>query len=266
MQHLININWNFIHFNYRMDYDYRIVAFIDILGFTNSIQKSENDREEFQRILTCLNGLKDFFISEKDSYEIDAEREYCADTQIVQVSDCIIFSRLYQEQGGIYQMLSDCAFATHLLISNGFLRRGAIKYGKMYHKGTTLFGKAYIDAYLAEQNEKLPIIKFSNDIFEIVRQFPFPVNKPIAEWEVDFVKKNCKMLDTGEYYIDYFTDYDDLVGEVGLASIHYNKLREIIVKGLNLPNTCSAYEKYLWAAKQFNSSTAEIFQLRKVNI
>jgi hypothetical protein len=247
-----------------MGYDIRVIAFIDILGFKNSIDKSNKDEKEFQRILLSLTELRDFFIKPKDKDDIETDRYYDADTQILQVSDCLIISRLIQEQGGIFHMLSDCGFATHLLISNGFFCRGSIKFGNMYHNNTTLFGKAYIEAYQAEKNEKLPIIKFSKDIFEIVRQFPFPVNKPIVEWEVDYVMKNCKQLESGEYYLDYFTDYDDLFGgEEGMATLHYSKLRKIITDGLQLPKTCNAYEKYRWAAEQFNL-TANSYGLDRI--
>lgn len=115
-----------------------------------------------------------------------------------------------------------------------------------------------------EKNEKLPIIKFSKDIFEIVRQFPFPTNKPIVEWEVDYIMKNCKQLESGDYYIDYFADYDDLVGGIeGITAIHYTKLRDIIVNGLQLPKESNAYEKYCWAAGQFNL-TAKNYGLDKI--
>lgn len=249
-----------------MGYDIRVVAFIDILGFKNSIEKSNSDEMEFERILTSLTDLKEFFIKPKDQDDIEADSTYGADTQILQVSDCLIISRLVQEQGGIYHMLSDCAFAAHLLISNGFLCRGAIRSGKMYHRGTTLFGQAYIDAYLAEENEKLPIIKFDKNIFEIARQFPFPSNKPIADWEVNFIMKNCKQLESGEYFLDYFNDYDDRVGGgEGTAAYHYSKLRNIILNGLQLPTTSRAYEKYQWAASQFNL-TAKSYGLKEIGM
>lgn len=247
-----------------MGYDIRVVAFIDILGFKNSVDKSTKDKKEFKRILQTLADLKDFFIKPKDDYEIKADRDLGADTQIVQISDSLIISRLIQEQGGIYYMLSDCAFAIHLLISNGFLCRGAIKVGNMYHKETTLFGEAYIRAYIAESEERLPIIKFDSDLFEIVKKFPGPANKGFENWEIDFIKKNCKELMTGIYYLDYFTDYDDRVsGGEGSASIHYSKLRDIIVEGLKIPKTSNAYEKYRWAADQFNL-TARNYGLEKI--
>lgn len=248
-----------------MSYETRVVAFIDILGFKNSVDKSNNDKNEFERILNTLTELKDFFIRPKNNYEIEADRKLGADTQILQVSDSLIISRLIQEQGGIYYMLSDCAFAIHLLISNGYLCKGAIRFGKMYHKETTLFGQAYVDAYLAEEDEKLPIVKFDKDLFEIVKHFPGPANKGFEKWEVDFIMKNCKQLENGEYYLDYFTDYDDRVGGgEGTASIHYSKLREIIIDGLKLPKESSAYNKYIWARDQFNL-TAKNYQLDNID-
>ena len=171
---------------------------------------------------------------------------------------------IIQEQGGIYYMLEDCAFAIHLLISRGFLCRGAIKFGHMYHKDTTLFGQAYMDAYNAEEGEELPIIRFDKDLFEIVKLFPGAANKGFEGWEINFIKKNCKQINSNEYYIDYFTDYDDLVGAgPGTATEHYSKLRDIIVDGLKLPPTSTAYQKNLWAKEQFNK-TAESFGLDKI--
>jgi hypothetical protein len=250
-----------------MGYEHRVVAFIDILGFKKALEKSHSHESEFNRILTTLTDLKEFFKKPKDRYEIEADKELGADTHIIQISDSLIISRLVQEQGGIFHMLSDCAFAIHLLISNGFLCRGAIKHGEMYHKDTTVFGQAYLDAYFAEENEKLPIIKFDKDIFDIIKHFPGPANKGFEDWEVDYVKQNCKQLNPDEYYLDYFNDYDNRVGGgAGTASAHYSKLRNIIVNGLNDPeilNISSAYAKLQWAADQFNKS-AESYGLSKI--
>lgn len=246
-----------------MGYETRVVAFIDILGFKNSINKSNSDDDEFNKILTSLTDLKEFFKQTKDSDDIETDIELNADTQILQVSDCLIISRLIQEQGGIFHMLSDCAFAIHLLISNGFLCRGAIKCGNMYHKDTTIFGQAYIDAYLAEKKEKRPIVKFDKKLFDLVRKFPGPQNKPIVEWEVDYIKRDCKKLKNGEYFLNYFTDYENLVGDENLTLMHYSKLRNIIVNGLSQSKKRCVIKKYRWAAKQFNL-TAENYGLKKI--
>jgi len=244
-----------------MSYETRVVAFIDILGFKESLDKSNKDEKEYERILKTLTELKEFFTHPKNDSQIESDRAFNVDTQITQVSDSLVISRLIQEKGGIFYMLTDCAFAIHLLISNGFLCRGAIEVGNMYHKDTTLFGDAFTKAYMAESGERLPIIKFHSDLFDFVKKYPGQ-EKGYEDWEVDLIKKNCKELMTGIFYLDYFTDYDDRVGGgEGTASIHYSKLREIIMDGLQIPKTSSAYEKYRWAADQFNK-TAENFELQ----
>ena len=248
----------------KIGYKTRVVAFIDILGFKNSIEKSNKDNKEFERVLQTLNDLQNFFLPPKEKYDIEADETLKLDTKIMQVSDSLVISRLVEGRGGIYDMLTDCAFATHLLIRNGFLCRGAIKVGNLYHTDKMLFGEAFVNAYLAESQERFPIIKFDNELFEIAQKYPAPANEGYSDWEVKFIKKYCKELMTDIYYLDYFTDYDDLVGGgEGTASIHYSKLREIIEDGLKQPKSPSIYEKYRWAADQFNK-TAKNYELEKI--
>jgi len=246
----------------KMGYKTRVVAFIDILGFKESIKKSNENEKEYKRVLKTLTDLQDFFIKPKDKYEIEADTALKLDTQIMQVSDSLVISRLVEGRGGIYDMLTDCAFATHLLISNGYLCRGAIKVGNLHHTDKMIFGEAFIKAYLAESEERYPIIKFDKELFEIARTYPAPANEDYADWDVDFIKKNSKELMTGIYYLDYFTDYDSLVGGGEGTAMHYSYLREIIVNGLK-EKTPSVYEKYRWAADQFNE-TAKNYKLETI--
>jgi hypothetical protein len=244
----------------KMRYKTRVVAFIDILGFKESIKKSNKDKKEYERVLNTLTELQDFFIKPRDEYLIEADEALKLDTQIMQVSDSLVISRLLEGRGGIYKMLTHCAFATHLLISNGYLCRGAIKIGNLHHTDKMIFGEAFIKAYSAESEERYPIIKFDKELFEIARTYPALANEANANWEVDFIKKDCQELMTGIYYLNYFTNYDNLVGGgEGAASIHYSDLRDIIVNGLK-EKAPSVYEKYRWAADQFNK-TAKNYEL-----
>jgi hypothetical protein len=88
-----------------------------------------------------------------------------------------------------------------------------------------------------------------------VKNYPSLANIGYENWEIQFIKKNCRELMTGIFYLDYFTDYDDRVGGgEGAASTHYSKLRNIIIAGLQIPKTSSVFEKYRWAADQFNKT------------
>ena len=242
-----------------MEYEERVVAYIDILGFKESIKKSNDDKNELKNIFKTLTGLRDEFITEKTDYEREALTKLNADTQFIAVSDCLIISKRRDELGGIDDLFLECSNAIHLLIEKGYLCRGAIKVGKMYHKDTTLFGPAFVEAYKAESNERLPIIKFDNELFNIASQYPGQDNN--ASWEVAEVKKHCKELMTGIYYLDYFTDYDARCGSGNKKTTdHYTLLRNIIIEGLNVKE---AYEKYRWAADQFNK-TAKNYGLDQI--
>jgi hypothetical protein len=93
-----------------------------------------------------------------------------------------------------------------------------------------MFEQTYVDSYVAEEDEKLPIVKFDKFLFEIVRYYLGQANKGFEEWEIDFIHNSFKQLENGEYYLYYFNDYDNRVGGgEGAASIHKSKLRQIIV-------------------------------------
>jgi hypothetical protein len=231
-----------------MKYQKRIIVFIDILGFTESIKKSNNDSLEVKRIHDTMHDLRDFFaLSEND----DEFKQAGYDTQVLQISDSLIISKLVQEPGGLFSLLQDCSFAIHRLITFGFLCRGIIKFGDLYHKDDMIFGQAFIDAYKAESKMSLPIVKFDKELFELVDFFPGDANIGSEEWEKGFIKKNLIQLNEQEYFVDYFTDFDSIIGEES-GFEHYDKLRGVIVDGLKLNKDSNAYLKYLWAANEFN--------------
>ena len=242
-----------------MGYETRVVAFMNILGINNSKDKSNADTRESNRIFQSINELKEFFFNSGDGSEIERERELNSDTQFITVSDSLVVSRIIREESGIYGMISDCSHAIHRLISNGFLCSGAIKVGNIFGLDTPLIGDTYIKALLAESNDQLPIITFDSELFESIRHFKYPTTKGSEEFGIASEIKHCKELMPGLYYLDYFTDYHDLIGK-GDDAVHYSRLREIILNGLQSPNV---YEKYRWAADEFNKAASK-YRLEKI--
>lgn len=249
-----------------MHYPWRVVAFIDILGFGAAVAKSAADKKTYDHLLSTLTELQNFFLKPSLPADPEVERALNADTQIMQASDSLIISRNVEEQGGIFYMLSDCAYAIHLLIHHGFLCRGAIKLGPMYHKGSIMFGPGYVEAYRAEEAQVLPIVTFEKVLFEVARHFPGLVNMGQGDWVEGYLKKNCKQLTDDVFYLDYFTDHDDVFGDgEGAARKHYQGLRAILERGLKLPQHSNAFLKYMWAALQFNK-TAHLYELDRLVI
>lgn len=242
-------------------YEQRVVAFIDILGFKNKLIDSYTDANAFKAIHDALTELQETFNDPMKGDSEEGKKALRIDTQTIQVSDSLIISRLAEEKGGIYSMLFDCSYAIHTLIRHGFLCRGAITVGQMYHKGSLMFGEAFVRAYQTEAAEKLPIIKFDQALYDLANQYPSMGNEGYGNEEVDYLAENCKELTPGIYYLDYFIDYDNRFGwDEGDASVHYDSLRNIIVDGLSAGTATRFYDKYRWAADQFNL-TAQRFQL-----
>jgi hypothetical protein len=249
-----------------MHYPWRVVAFIDILGFGAAVAKSATDERTYKHLLSALTALQEFFLKPSLPVDMEVERALNADTQIMQASDSLIISRSVEEQGGIFYMLSDCAYAIHLLIHHGFLCRGAIKLGQMHHDGSIMFGPGYVEAYKAEEAQVLPIVTFEKELFEVARHFPGLANRGQGDWVEGFLKKNCKQLTDDVFYLDYFTDHDDVFGDgEGAASDHYQGLRAILEQGLKLPQHSNAFLKVMWAASQFNQ-TAHLYELGRLVI
>jgi hypothetical protein len=139
-----------------------------------------------------------------------------------------------------------------------------VTFGKLFHENDLIFGEAFIDAYKAESKMTLPIVKFDKALFKLVDCFPVALDIVNDQGDLDFVKNNLNQLNEHEYYIDYFTDYEDLTGDSGYE--HYEKLREIILEGLKLDKDCNAYLKYLWAANEFNNRTSARYGNAKIEI
>lgn len=241
------------------NYEYRLLVFIDILGFSESIKKSNDDESEVQRIYDTVSNLRECFKSDSSNL-----KELGVDNQVVQVSDSLVISKLFNEQGGLFSLLLDCSYAIHHLITFGYLCRGVVKFGKLFHEKDLIFGQAFIDAYKEESKMTLPVIKVDKELLNLIDHFPGDANIGNEEWAKDLIKKNLRQLNDKEFFVDYFTDYDDIISE-GDGHNHYKKLRQIILEGLSKNQDSSAYLKYLWAAKEFNR-TCEIYGNEKINI
>lgn len=237
-----------------MNYETRILAFIDIMGFSAKVKSSEKNSNDVKLIYDALSQIRELFLDE--SY-----KEF--DTQVTQFSDSLIISINESQQSGIYHMVTDCSFAIHSLLSNGFLCRGIIMEGELIHNDTILFGPLYMKATEAEANEDLPIIKVKKDIIQIARRYPNEVNIGLEDEEIEFVLTHLKELNETEYYVNYFENYHTLIGAGNTETKEYfENARTFIESGLKTAKTFSIYRKFDWTRNRFNESSV----LKEYNI
>jgi hypothetical protein len=179
-----------------MDYEDRLIIYIDILGFSNFVnytsQTKINTSEKIKRIDNLLTMIKNFFSDEHEILRLSKTR------QTTSFSDLIVISISLED---IDYMDSEIYDVFYLLLNatiRGFLLRGAIVYGKIIHTKNVIFGPGLIDAYNREKTiAKYPRIIIDDVIVADLKDLPSKSDSA----------KNCEHIISrdadGIYYIDF---------------------------------------------------------------
>lgn len=163
------------------DFDYAIVAYVDILGFSEMVKSDCENR----------NGAMKFFEILKT---INAETKEIEECNIIQFSDSVIFTLPLSKENYL-KMLRILSDYQYKLICNAIICRGAIAYGKHYMENEFMFSQGLIEAYQLEVAEaKYPRIVISPDLKEFYRD--------------DEIDLNVVQEKDGHYFVDYFTGRD----------------------------------------------------------
>ncbi len=149
-----------------MDFSYknRFVAFLDILGFRDVIDRSKREPPEvtIEEILSLLNYPEPVAKGKMLIGEVGDIWE--SDHKFTQFSDNIVISTEYSEAGLLYLVdhIERIAFG---LLRLGFFCRGGIASGLLYHDKNIVFGPAMIEAYDLEHEKAVhPRVILSEDV------------------------------------------------------------------------------------------------------
>ena len=253
-----------------MTYGKYIIAFIDILGFKNLVNLSENNETDFIKIQNILNRFtllkqKETWVDSRILMEVeeDAQRKELSDFYIDDMVHCSCFSdsviiaieaskNINERCSALIALLSQ--ISTELL-REGILVRGAISYGNLYVNKVSdiYFGTALNKSYTLESTvSKYPRILLSK---ELIEQLNYPL---LAK---------CDRMPYHQY-IERFSD-----GTVGFSPLIYLQVmqsapdilphntlknalcdvKKTIMKGLDDNFECpNIYEKYLWLLERYN--------------
>jgi hypothetical protein len=143
-----------------MPYTERYVAFVDILGFSTIVNETVGDSARFDSLLTVLETIGIFVRGLPAT--ADSEFQAFSDSIVVSTNACPPGLTMISE------VLTNLALG---LMPNGYLVRGAIAKGKLYHKGSVMFGPAFLEAYSIEQSvARFPRIILSQQVYEDVKR------------------------------------------------------------------------------------------------
>lgn len=223
-------------------YDERVVAFVDILGFSSMINKSSSDVEEYKKIKFALETIQNV----KKISDINGAK-------VTTFSDSIVLSYPANGRDPLYSILLDLIHLQIDLLQQGVLVRGGVAKGKVRHVKEMVFGPAMVLAYELESKYAV---------------YPrIIVEKDLVDWECENYRNQLygaefdiadlhSLLKEDEYNDIFFIDILSQQNELDLIEdyeILLQRVREIIINGLsNNKNNKSVVMKYIWLKNYFN--------------
>lgn len=153
----------------KITFEKRAVAFIDVLGFksvVNQATQGSNKIAELEELIGILSSA----VPSLDG-SVDASVPDDLIPKHIYISDSIILSApLTAEKMKRYDGLSIIVMRviqlTHILLNKGYLIRGGISVGDVWHTESNIVGAAYQDAYAIENQAIVPCVKLSSDARE----------------------------------------------------------------------------------------------------
>lgn len=244
-----------------MNYEDRIVLYIDILGFkellNETTDKDGNDDDiAINKIVDAYNSIRDVWNLDKADPDNDITDESYRRTKKVSIfSDCIAISFLAKERSEIFHTLLEVKWMIIRLIYKGILCRGAITFGKLIHNDRFLFGPALVEAYILESKAaNYPRVILDRNIIDLAGRTQKRGHSP--DQEMEYVESLLEKDLDGMYYIDYFAKAQEELDDPDYDfPIYIQKLGDKIRQGMNSskhPNNADIRVKYTWMKEKYN--------------
>lgn len=227
-----------------INYEKKVVFFIDILAFKSMI---EGERENQENKKTAHEIYKLFDDMQKHSDEFNlVNSNMINNIKITHFSDSLIISFGEEDKFNLFGVIYCILRLQYWLLKNHkVLLRGGCAYEELMHNSNRVFGKGLNLAYNLESKfAKNPRIIIPAEILE-----ECCVNNEARENVQDLLAKD----DDGFWYIDYINIKHLMVNEEKLYQEYANCISEIIEKNINNDDE-SIREKYLWLQSKYNKA------------
>ena len=129
-----------------LKYETRYVGFFDILGWSDAIKNSVHNIEMQKKLGLAVSTMRSHLEMNEWKKQYGP---WSGDAQIVHFSDSLVVSTS-ADYAGKYEIISILSFLSDVLLQYGFLLRGGITKGEIYHKDSSVFRPALNRAYELE--------------------------------------------------------------------------------------------------------------------
>lgn len=148
-----------------IEFEDRAVAFVDVLGFKSLVERAASSNEALNQ-LSELVALLEGVVPKLDK-TVDSDIPQHLIPRHNCISDCIILSAPVSDEArtnynGLEVVIMRVIQLTHFFLDAGYLVRGGISVGKVWHTDSNIVGPAYQEAYLLEANGNEPMVVLSD--------------------------------------------------------------------------------------------------------
>ena len=238
--------------NNDIQYENKVVAFLDILGFSRLVFQSK-DR--------AINAIKQLDKALSHSLECLSLENGPKWFSAKLFSDCICISCHVHD---LLTMLSELAWLQFNLSTWGIFVHGAIAEGAHFENARMIFSEGLINAYELNKRNKYPRVLIKETIVNKILEEPIDLDRaPLSPWPGrQALRPYLIMAPDGLYFLDYLQylgEKFEIRGEVDdMFRGHKNAILEQV--HANIDNH-SIVEKYKWLAEYHNFKFNEFYDL-----
>lgn len=184
------------------NYENRFVLFLDILGFKKIIDSTIiKEKEVIEKTTFLIETINEMIESSTFTSKETTKN-------VTQFSDSIVVSFKENDTKEIPKLFQNLQRLIANLLKREILCRGAVSYGKLYHKDNLVFGPALVDAYETESQAALyPRIILDKSVLDIMK-YNYSLENKHKYRKVIFdnsIISSLKKDTDDKYYIDYFS-------------------------------------------------------------
>jgi len=249
------------------EYEERLIAFIDVLGFKEIVRKSERSSGSINLIYDSLRFIKGREAASNWDLQLieieeDAQKKNLKDFDISDRTVCTSFSdsiavSVSCSENNINEsfstLLSNLSYVGATLMMKGILYRGGLTVGNLIHtKDGIIFGQGLIDAYQLESNAAYyPRVLISD---KLIKRLNYPIESKVNRYPYHQYLKRFNDGCVGFHQMIYFEVLQSWI-EMSESKLKtsLNRIKSTIIKGLdsNFENP-KVFEKYLWLKSEYD--------------
>ena len=174
----------------KIDFENRAVAFIDVLGFKSAVNEAVQRKDKFKELEELIRVLENAVPGLDGTVDPNVHRDlipkhfYISDSIIVSAPLSSVNMPSYR---GLSTLVMRVIQLSHILLSRGYLLRGGISVGPVWHTDSNIVGAAYQEAYQIETETCVPRVELSRSAQERWLSTEGPGNKMCLDYKSHFM-------------------------------------------------------------------------------